>query len=56
MPIDLGSIASLTTSLQSIVEISKVMKGLNDGAAIQTKTIELQSAILSAQASALSAQ
>jgi len=55
MPIDMGSIAALTSSLQSVVEIAKVMKGLHDGAAIQGKVIELQSAIMSAQACALTA-
>jgi hypothetical protein len=56
MPIDMGSIAALTSSLQSVVEIAKVMKGLHDGAAIQAKVIELQAAIMSAQSNALAAQ
>jgi hypothetical protein len=56
MPIDMGSIAALTTSLQSVFEITKVMKDLRDGAAIQGQVIELQAAIMSAQSSALAAQ
>ena len=53
---DIGSIAALTTSLQSAVEIAKAIMGLRDASAIQGKVIELQGVIMSAQASALSAQ
>jgi hypothetical protein len=56
MPIDMGSISALTTSLQSAVEIAKALIGLRDAAAIQGKMIELQGVIMSAQASALTAQ
>ena len=56
MPIDMGSISALAASLQSAVEIARVMKGLQDASAIQSKVIELQGVIMSAQANALAAQ
>ena len=55
MPIDMGSIAAVGTSLQSAGEIIKAMVGLRDGAMIQAKVIELQAVILSAQGAALAA-
>jgi Zn finger protein HypA/HybF involved in hydrogenase expression len=56
MPIDMGSVAALATSLQSAVEIAKALVGLREAAAIRDKAIELQSVIMSAQANALTAQ
>jgi hypothetical protein len=54
--IDMGSIAALTGSLQTAVEITKSLIGLRDATLIQDKAIELQGAILAAQQSALTAQ
>lgn len=46
---DLSAIAAIMTSLNSAVGITRAMKELNDGAAVQSKVIELQGAILDAQ-------
>jgi hypothetical protein len=54
--LDMGSIAALTGSLQTAIEITKGLIGLRDAALIQDKAIELQGAILAAQQSALAAQ
>ncbi len=54
--VDMAAIAGLVTSLRAATDISKAMLGLRDAAMIQTKVIELQGIILSAQQSALSAQ
>jgi hypothetical protein len=40
MPIDMGSISALVTSLQSAVEIARVMKNLRDTSTIQGKVID----------------
>jgi hypothetical protein len=53
---DIGSIAGVATSLKTAGEIAKAMVGLRDAAAFQSKLIELQGVILSAQGSALTAQ
>jgi uncharacterized protein (DUF697 family) len=55
MPIDMGSVMALGSSLQSAAEIVKVMVGLRDGALLQAKAIELNGIILTAQGAALSA-
>jgi hypothetical protein len=56
MPIDMASISALVTSLRSAVEIAKAMKDLHEESAIRGKVIELQTVIMTAQASALAAQ
>jgi hypothetical protein len=56
MPVpDMSAIAAIVGSLNSAKEIAKSFVGLRDAAVIQTKVIELQTAILSAQKSAFSA-
>lgn len=54
--IDIATISGAISSLQAAGDIAKSMIGLRDAAAIQGKVIELQSVILAAQTSALSAQ
>jgi hypothetical protein len=54
--VDITAIAGLVSSLKAATDISKAMVGLRDGALIQSKVIELQGVILTAQQSALSAQ
>ena len=54
--IDTGSIAALGASLKTAGEIAKTMIGLRDTTLIQSKVIELQGVILSAQSSALASQ
>jgi hypothetical protein len=49
MPIDIGSIAAVTTWLQSAGEIMKAIVGRRDGAMTQPKVIELNAMILTAQ-------
>lgn len=53
---DMGSIATAISGLQAATNIAKSMVGVRDASVIQVKTIELQSAILAAQTSALTAQ
>jgi hypothetical protein len=53
---DMATISAAIGSLQTAGEIAKGLIGLRDTAVIQGKVIELQSAILAAQGSALSAQ
>jgi hypothetical protein len=53
---DFSAIIGLTTSLRSIVEITKAMKDVHDANVIQTKIFELTREIVSAQACALAAQ
>ncbi len=55
MPVDMGSVMALGSSLQSAAEIVKVMVGLRDGAMLQAKAIELNGLILTAQSAAISA-
>lgn len=43
---DIPSIASAISGLKSAAEIARAMKGLHDLADVQTKVIDLQSAIL----------
>jgi hypothetical protein len=54
--IDAGSIAATIGSLKTAGEIAKGFLGLHEAAAFQNKVIELQSAILAAQGSALAGQ
>ena len=53
--IDIGSISSLAGSLKAASDIAKAMMDLRDTQAFQTKAIELNGEIMSAQSSALSA-
>lgn len=53
---DLGAIATAAASLKTAGEIVKGLIGLRDTAMVQSKVIELQTVILSAQSSALDAQ
>src|SRR5688572_26827954 len=55
MPIDLGSVSALITSLSTAADMTKAMLGIRDAALIQSKVIELQGTILSAQSAALAA-
>lgn len=52
----MSSIQAAIGGLQAAADIAKTMIGMRDAALIQSKTIELQSAILAAQSSALTAQ
>lgn len=54
--VDIPSISAAITGLKTAAEIARAMKGIHDLADVQTKVIELQSAILDAQTSALVAQ
>jgi hypothetical protein len=54
--IDIGSIASLLTSLKAASDITQALVGLRDEQKIQEKVIELTRQILSVQSSALAAQ
>src|ERR1700731_4790349 len=54
--IDLTMIAEAVTSLKTASEIAKTLIGLKETSAIQTKVVELNGIILSAQSSALAAQ
>ncbi len=54
--IDIGSMAAVAGSLKTAGEIAKAMVGLRDAAVVQSKVIELQGVIMSAQSSALTAQ
>ena len=53
---DLGSIQAAIGGIQAAGNIAKSLIDLRDISVLQTKTVELQSAILAAQSSALSAQ
>ncbi len=56
MPVpDMGAVAAMVTSIKAAVEITKAMIGIRDGAMIQSKVIELNATILSAQSSAFEA-
>lgn len=52
---DIGSIASLATSLKTAGDITKAMIDLRDAQAMQTKVIDLNREIMTAQNSALAA-
>ncbi len=54
--LDASTIAVAVKSLKDAADIAKVLVGLRDAAQIKTKVIDLQSAILTAQSDALSAQ
>ncbi len=54
--IDLGSIQAAIGGLQAAGNIAKSMINIRDATALQSKTIELQQAILAAQDSALTAK
>ncbi|RWE85528.1 MAG: hypothetical protein E5W28_01260 [Mesorhizobium sp.] len=54
--VDMSSISALAASLRMAGDITKAAIDLRDGQMIQSKVIELQGVILSAQSSALSAQ
>jgi hypothetical protein len=51
-----GEIAAALTSLKVASEIAKALKGVRDLSLVQSKVIELQGEILSAQSSAFAAQ
>lgn len=51
--IAMSEIAAMITSIKSLTDILKAMKGLYDGKLIQEKVIELQSVILDVQEKAL---
>jgi hypothetical protein len=53
--VDIAAIAGLVSSLKAAGEITKAMVGLRDATMIQSKVIELNGIILSAQSSALEA-
>ena len=55
MAVEAGSISALVTSLHAAGEIVKMMVGIRDGAMIQSKVIELNGVIISAQSAALAA-
>jgi hypothetical protein len=54
--VDMSAIASLMTSLRSIVDITRAMKDVDDAILIQTKVFELTREIMSAQSCAMDAQ
>ena len=54
--VDMGSIVAAIKGLQAAGDIAKAMLELRETSAIQGKVIQLQSAILSAQQSAITAQ
>jgi hypothetical protein len=56
MPIDIGSIAAVTTSLQTLTDMTKAFIGVRDAVITQDKVLQLQQAIMSAHSAALSAQ
>ncbi len=56
MVIDVGSIGALISSLTSAGEMTKAIVGLRDAAMINSKVIELQGIIMTAQSSAMAAQ
>jgi hypothetical protein len=51
-----GELAAAITSLKAAADIAKALVGLRDTAMIQSKVIELQGEIMSAQSGALAAQ
>lgn len=53
--VDITDIQGMVSSLQSVTEIAKTIVGLHNSSAIKAKVGELQSAVLSAQQSAMSA-
>ncbi|MEE7478435.1 hypothetical protein [Methylobacterium hispanicum] len=53
---DISAIAGIVSSLKAATDISKAMLDLRDGALIQSKVIELQSAILEAQQNSFDAR
>jgi hypothetical protein len=54
--VDMASFASAVSSLKTAGDIAKALVGLHDAQTIQSKVIELNGIILSAQQSALAAQ
>lgn len=56
LTMDMAAIAGLVSSLKAASDITQAVVGLRDTQMIQSKVIELQTVILSAQSSALSAQ
>jgi hypothetical protein len=54
--VDVSAIAGVMSSLKVAGDITKAAVGLRDAQALQTKVIELQGVILSAQSSAITAQ
>lgn len=54
--VDMSSIAALAGSLKAAADITAAAIDIRDGAKLQSKVIELQTIILSAQSSALMAQ
>jgi hypothetical protein len=53
---DLGSVATVLTSLKTVAEMAKVVKDINDETTRQSAVIDLQSAIMNAQSNAIEAQ
>ncbi len=56
MPIDIGSVASVITSLNTAGQIAKGMIGLHNDRVIAGQVIELQNVIINAQNAAFAAQ
>lgn len=54
--VDVGSVASVISSLKTAADLTKGFLDLKEAAAVQGKVIELQGIILAAQTSALAAQ
>lgn len=54
--VDIGAIGAMVSALNGAITITKGMVDLRDAAAFQSKVIDLQRAILEAQASAFAAQ
>lgn len=54
--VDMSMIVGAVGSLKSAVDIAKTVKEINDISVVRDKVIEMQDLILSAQASAVSAQ
>jgi hypothetical protein len=53
---DLGSVATVLTSLKTAADMAKVVKDINDETKRQSAVIDLQNAIMNAQSNAIEAQ
>jgi hypothetical protein len=53
---DIGSVATVLTSLKTAADMAKVVKDINDETKRQSAVIDLQSAIMNAQSNAITAQ
>lgn len=56
MPVDIGSVAAIVSSLKAASDMARTMVNMSGTANVQGKVIELQGLILSAQGGALAAQ